>query len=110
MRVRLRRGIVKLHGAAVGRRFNRVPLSNDPARTSRGDWSSVRVGNTSARLGAVAVMRRCGDARGSRATPSDPLPPPELCRSISGIEGGGRPVARPPPQPGELRYIAWAAA
>jgi hypothetical protein len=32
-----------------------------------------------------------------------PLPPPELRLSLPEIEGGGRAVARPPPQPGELR-------
>jgi hypothetical protein len=30
--------------------------------------------------------------------------------SLPESEGGGRAVARPPPQPGELRYAAWAAA
>jgi hypothetical protein len=37
-------------------------------------------------------------------------PPPELRLSLPESEGGGRAVARPPPQSGELRYIAWAAA
>src|SRR5215212_6537164 len=39
-----------------------------------------------------------------------PLPPAEIRLSLPEIEGGGRAVARPPPQPGELRYIAGAAA
>src|SRR4051794_20755984 len=53
---------------------------------------------------------RCGDGRGPGATPPNPLPPPELRLSLPEIEGGGRAVARPPPQPGDLRYIAGAAA
>src|SRR5919106_6162063 len=39
-----------------------------------------------------------------------PLPPPELRLGLPEIDGGGRAVARPPPQPGELRYIAGAAS
>jgi hypothetical protein len=73
------------------------------ARGSAGSLAAILIAGASIAVGAVtaAVPVRCHRT---------PLPPPELRLSLPEIEGGGRAVARPPPQPGELPYIAWAAA
>ena len=64
-----------------------------------GSLATILIAGASIAVGAVTAALLVRRLR-------TPLPPPELRLSLPEIEGGGRAVARPPPQPGELCYIA----
>src|SRR5688572_29885362 len=62
-----------------------------------GSLATILIAGASIAVGAVTAAILVRRLR-------TPLPPPELRLSLPEIEGGGRAGARPPPQPGELRY------
>ena len=63
------------------------------ARDRQGALATILIAGASIAVGAVTAAVLV------RRLPT-PLPPPELRLSLPEIEGGGRAVARPPPQPG----------
>jgi hypothetical protein len=92
------RAVSRGHRSSAGRLFRRTALRQH--------------------FGRLAIASACVTRRGAladnyssyRDSTRSPLRPPELRLNLPEIEGGGHALARPPPQPGELRYIAGTAS